>query len=208
MDRKYARRSGLLIALCLFTVSPFSQPIPDKKKVLASMTLANGYFMQKWSDAGKEIVTNRSRPSNIWTRAVYYEGLMALYATDPRKEYWDYAMAWGDFHKWNLRNGIKTRNGDDQACGQTYIDLYMMIRKPELIANIKASIDSMKASSKIDDWTWVDAIQMAMPVFAKLGVLYKDSSYFTRMYEMYAHTKYKPGRHGFIQCKRRSVVAR
>jgi hypothetical protein len=33
-------------------------------------------------DAGKTIFTNIERPSNIWTRAVYYEGLMALYKID------------------------------------------------------------------------------------------------------------------------------
>jgi len=54
----------------------------------------------------------------------------------------------------------------------------------------------MLASEKIDDWSWVDAIQMAMPVFAKLGVLYSDSNYFKRMYEMYAFTKYQHGGKG------------
>jgi hypothetical protein len=45
---------------------------------MASMVLTNGYFMNKWPDPGKSIVTNIERPGNIWTRAVYYEGLMAL----------------------------------------------------------------------------------------------------------------------------------
>lgn len=56
------------------------------------MTPTNSYFMQKWPDTGKEIVTNKSRPSHIWTRAVYYEGLMALYQTDKQKRYYDYAV--------------------------------------------------------------------------------------------------------------------
>ena len=33
---------------------------------------------------------------------------------------------WGEFHKWGLRDGIQTRNGDNQCCGQTYIDLYLI----------------------------------------------------------------------------------
>jgi rhamnogalacturonyl hydrolase YesR len=37
---------------------------------------------------------------------------------------------------------------------------------------------------------------MAMPVFVKLGNLYNDTSYFNRMYEMYAFTKYKHGGNG------------
>ena len=54
----------------------------------------------------------------------------------------------------------------------------------------------MVKSDKKDDWNWIDALQMAMPVFAKLGVLYSDTSYFKKMYEMYAFTKYKHGVNG------------
>ncbi|MBA4196241.1 MAG: family 88 glycosyl hydrolase [Chitinophaga sp.] len=188
------------VLVTLFIVSIVTactaQTIPSKKETIKAMELANAYFMNKWPDAGKTIVTNRERPSNIWTRAVYYEGLMALYSIDKKQSFIDYALQWSEFHKWNMRNGIKTRNADDQACGQTYIDLYLMDKKEERIKNIKACIDSMMASSKIDDWSWVDAIQMSMPVFARLGVVYNDTNYFKRMYEMYAFSKYKHGGNG------------
>lgn len=107
--------------------------------------------MNKWPDAGKSIITNRERPSNIWTRAVYYEGLMSLYQLKPDQAYYDYAVQWGDKHKWGLRDGVGTRNADNQACGQTYIDLYNIDKKPERIKDIKASIDLMMKSGKIDD---------------------------------------------------------
>ena len=173
----------------------------NKSEVLATMELANKYFMDKWPDAGKEIFVpskNRTWPSHIWTRAVYYEGLMALYSIDKKKAYYDYAVDWGNKHQWNLRDGTKTRNGDNQACGQTYIDLYLIDKKQERIDSIKESIDKMLRTSKIDDWNWIDAIQMAMPVFTKLGVIYNDTNYFHRMYEMYAFTKYKHGDKGLF----------
>jgi rhamnogalacturonyl hydrolase YesR len=74
-------------------------------------------------------------------------------------------------------------------------------KHPERITAIKASIDNMKQSSKIDDWNWIDALQMAMPVFVKLGNLYQDTSYFNRMYEMYAFTKNKHGGNGLYNSK-------
>jgi rhamnogalacturonyl hydrolase YesR len=126
--------------------------------------------MNKWPDPGKTIVTNIERPSNIWTRAVYYEGLMALYNVDRQPKYYDYAVLWGEKHKWGLRGGVSTRNGDNQACAQTYIDLYLVDKKPERIKDIKASIDLMVKSEKADDWDWIDALQMAMPVFTRLGL--------------------------------------
>ncbi|SEI53207.1 Rhamnogalacturonyl hydrolase YesR [Dyadobacter koreensis] len=169
---------------------------PDKKELLKDLRLANDYFVKKWPDTGKSIITNRERPSNIWTRGVYYEGLMALHKIDPQKSYYDYAVSWSENHKWGLRNGIQTRNADDQCCGQTYIDLYLIDKKEERIKDIKASIDLMVESEKVNDWTWIDALQMAMPVFAQLGVIYRDDRYFEKMYQLYTHSKTKEGGNG------------
>ncbi len=190
--------SGILFIILVSSCSN-TKLLTSKKKVLQNMELANQYFMNKWPNPSKEIHVpsrNRTWPSNIWTRAVYYEGLMALYSIDKKDVYYNYAVEWGEKHHWNLRDGTKTRNGDNQACGQTYIDLYLIDKKEERIDSIKASIDKMMQSSKIDDWHWVDAMQMAMPVFAQLGVIYNDTNYFNRMYQMYAYTKYKHGDNG------------
>jgi len=174
-----------------------SKVLPAKKDVIKVMDQANEYFMAKWPDVSKEITRPpKVWPSNIWTRAVYYEGLMAFNAINPQKKYYDYAVDWGEKHKWNFRAGITTRNADNQCCGQTYIDLWEIDKKPERIANIKASIDSMMVTSKVDDWSWIDAIQMAIPIFTKLGVIYKDTAYFDRMYKMYAFSKYNHGGNG------------
>jgi rhamnogalacturonyl hydrolase YesR len=190
----------LLILLLLIGTSlqAATQKIPARKKILKPMRLANQYFMDKWPDAGKTIFTNIERPSNIWTRAVYYEGLMALHEIDKKKTYYDYALQWGEKHKWGLRGGVNTRNADNQCCGQTYIDLYHLDgnRNPERIKAITESINLMMATPKVDDWNWIDALQMAMPVFVKLGNLHNDTAYFTRMYEMYAYTKHKHGGNG------------
>src|SRR5690606_1642700 len=79
--------------------------------------------------------------------------------------------------------------GDDQNCGQTYLDLYEIDPQPERIADIKENIDFVIASGKVDDWTWIDAIQMAMPIYAKLGVMYEDENYFDYMYKLYVHSR-------------------
>jgi len=178
-----------------------AQNFLNKEQILEKLELTNSYFMKKWPDVGKEIVTDKARPSNIWTRGVYYEGLMALYKLKPLPEYLDYAVKWGEAHKWGLRDGTRTRNADNHCCGQTYIDLYLIDPKPERIKDIKESVDLMLNSNKIDDWWWVDALQMAMPVFAKLGVIYKDNKYFERMYEMYMVAKNTHGGKGLYNPK-------
>ena len=186
-----------LLLLATAAASAAAQTAPQQPDVLRAMRSANAYFMNKWPDPGKEIVTNATRPSHIWTRAVYYEGLMALYSIDPQKKYTGYAIDWGTKHQWTPRNGIRTRNADDQCCGQTFADLFQMDpAHPEWISPIKACIDNMLPGEKCDDWHWVDAIQMAMPLFTRLGVLYKDTAYFRKMYDLYHYTKTIHGVHG------------
>jgi len=188
------RKSYFIIALiAVYQISIAQALLPSKKSILQKMELANSYFMKKYPDPGLAIITDKKRPSNIWTRSVYYEGLMALYNIDLNLVYLNYADQWGESHQWNLPEGIKTRNADNQCCGQTYIDLYRLQHQEKQIANIKTSIDNMLSSSKIDDWWWIDALQMAMPVFAKLGVLYHDDRYYQRMYDMYMYTKTEQG---------------
>lgn len=185
--------SYLMLAVLFTACQTTTEKFPTKQEVLDKMVLTNQYFMDKWPDTGKSIITNRERPSNIWTRAVYYEGLMELYKIEPTPAYYDYAVSWGEAHSWGLRDGVTTRNADNQCCGQTYIDLYNMEADSVRIRDIKASVDSMMVTDKIDDWDWIDALQMGMPVFAKLTVLTGDTAYSERMYDMYMDTKVTQG---------------
>ncbi len=173
--------------------SKVAERLPEEEQILKTLRLANDYFMAKWPDPGKEIVTNKTRPSNIWTRGVYYEGLMALYRVDPQQRYYEYAVEWGEKHNWGLSGGDYIRHADYQTAGQTYIELYNIDPQPERIKSIKTAIDNMVNSEKADDWDWIDAIQMAMPAFAQLGILYNDDAYYEKMYDLYSATRNEIG---------------
>ena len=187
----------LFMLLGCGSVASMAQDFTTKQEVVKQMRLANDYFMEKWPDPGKTIITNKERRGNIWTRGVYYEGLMAFYKIDPAKRYYDYAVEWGEKHDWKpVRGEVYTRHADNQNCGMTYIDLYRIDPQPVRIEAIKANIDSVISSGRYDDWTWIDAIQMAMPIFVKLGVTLNDTKYFDYMYKMYHHIKYVEGGKG------------
>ncbi len=80
--------STLFLLIVLILSNAAAQKLPKKKEVMEKMVLANEYFMKKWPDPGIPIVTDKTRASHIWTRAVYYEGLMALYKLNPDKAYY------------------------------------------------------------------------------------------------------------------------
>ena len=180
----------LLAAAATLCAAAATPELPSRDEVLKTARLVNGYFMEKYADptAGMPYPSrNRVYESNIWTRAVYYEGLMALHSIYPDNAYIDYARRWADFHKWGMRRDqTPTRNADNYCCGQTYIDLYRIEPRPERIAKMTAAMNMLVNTPQCGDWTWIDAIQMGMPVLVKLGMLKGDPRYCEKAWEMYA----------------------
>jgi len=114
---------------------------------------------------------------------------MALYNTCYDPNYLNHTLKWARKHKWDIGDGPEIGNANDQCCGQVYIDLYLIEPIETRIQNIKASVDNMVYSNSNNGWYFVDALFMAMPVFAKLGSLYNNQDYFDKMYELYKTCK-------------------
>jgi hypothetical protein len=129
--RFFNLKSAAFAVLAIMTANSLQaqDKLPAKKKIFADMAKANDYFMAKWPDAGAPVtvVTNGksvTRTSELWTRAVYYEGVMAFNEVNPDKKLLNYAVEWSEKHKWSPRGAVNTPNADNQCCGQTYVDLY------------------------------------------------------------------------------------
>jgi len=186
----------LLLAVLLgWSFTPLmAEELPSREERLEVTKRVNEYLMTKKHADPTAVMPYYSRKkvyeSNIWTRAVYYEGLMALYAIHPDNRYYDYAVRWADFHKWGMRrDDTTTRNADNYCCSQTYIDLYRLEPRPERIRKTIALCDMLVNTPQVEDWTWIDAIQMGMPVLVKLGTLKGDDRYYEKAYEMYAWSR-------------------
>ena len=167
--------------------------------VMNTLRLVNDYFMAKYADPTLPTNVNRIRPSSLWTRAVYYEGLMALYEIDPEQRYIDYTDRWASFHQWTPRNGVTTCDADDQCCGQTYAERYLQVRRQEagdscekMIAKVIENLNNqmMSPNPRADNelfgwWTWIDAIQMAMPLYMQVYKITGDRRYADHAMQMY-----------------------
>lgn len=176
----------IAILILAFVLAATTAAAQNAKKVLAKAQLANEYFMKTWPDPTKPTFVKKERSSNLWTRAVYYEGLMALYAIDKQQKYIDYTDTWGNFHKWDVRDGIKTRNADNQCCGQVYLERFDMTGDSSMIKNLIANFDAQIAEDNADFakqretrkfWWWIDAIQMAMPALTHLSQITGNTKY-------------------------------
>ena len=184
------------MTLLALMMASLSMAQSDKANdVMKTLQLVNDYFMAKYADPTLPTNVNRIRPSSLWTRAVYYEGLMALNDIDPQERYIDYTDRWGSFHQWTPRNGVKTNDADDQCCGQTYVERYFQSGGEEKIAKIIENLNNQMQTpntrkpeaegSLYGWWTWIDAIQMAMPLYMQVYQLTGERKYADHAMKMY-----------------------
>jgi unsaturated rhamnogalacturonyl hydrolase len=178
--------AGIIFLACL---DIYAQNI-SSKQTMESMILANKYFTGKHPDVSRTKISG-------WYRSVYFDGLMDLYKINQDTAFINSIMKWAQFNLWGLPEGTNSRNTENQSIGQVYIDLYMLNRyKEERIRNIRTCIDNILKTDKADDWSTVEDLMIAMPVYARLGKIYDNETYFNRMNEMYLDLKQKEGTDG------------
>lgn len=193
--------------MAVLTLTMTAQTTADD--VLSVARRANDYFMAKYSDPTLPTNVKKVRPSSLWTRAVYYEGLMALNDVDPQQRYIDYTDRWATFHQWTPRNGINTCDADDQCCAQTYLMRYDQTKDEQMMTRVRQNLDhqmltpnnKQNATAKTRGtqpslygwWTWIDAIQMAMPIYMQMYRLTGDSRYRDHGMKMYRWSRNECG---------------
>jgi hypothetical protein len=119
---------------------------------------------------------------NGWANATFFSGLLALQRLTGSPRYLAYARNWAEKHAYGLNGGVTTRHADNHNAGQAYLDLYEIEPEESKISAIEESLHRMVYTDqpdKNDDWWWDDALHMAMPPFARIGVLRGDPRYCT-----------------------------
>jgi unsaturated rhamnogalacturonyl hydrolase len=175
-------------ALILSVASPLCAQLPSRQSVLSVVSKVNDAWIQAHPTAGNL--------TNNWNGAAYMIGSVAAYDVTANANYLNYTLSWANAYGYQLLNGDTTRNADNQAAGQVYFRHYELLGDSTRLAHITASVHAMVTSSTSSDWTWCDALHMAMPVFASLGQQYADPAYAAKMYSLYNYCKRSVGGSG------------
>jgi rhamnogalacturonyl hydrolase YesR len=157
--------------------------LPSRADILAAARRVNDHW----------IGANTNPGDNYWSRSAYHSGNMALYRVTSEPRYLAYTQKWAQQNNYGVMHGVTTRHADDHVAGQAYYDLYDVAPDPAKIAAINDSIRRMvhgtTSPTKVDDWWWVDALHMAMPVFVRVARNQNDDAYLQKMWAMYTNTK-------------------
>ena len=118
-----------------------------------------------------------------WMFAALYDGLLAASKTTGDQKYRDAVLHFSERSQWMLLNN-RFPHADDQAMGQSYLDLYFQNKQPERMADTKAILD--KLIVRQDDpnkllWWWCDALFMSPPVLLRMYEITHDKKYLDYM---------------------------
>lgn len=160
---------------------------------ILSASLPDRDWSASYSDARKVAravaewqLENPSRhKANDWTVAPFLVGLLAYdfdsYAADVER------IVSAPGIDWKL--GPRRLMADDHAVGQAHLELYLKKRDPKMLVASKELGEHMltlpfteslewKDGIHNREWAWCDALFMAPPMLARLGVATNDSRYF------------------------------
>lgn len=120
-----------------------------------------------------------------WTNGAFYAGVFAAWETTKSEKIYNDLSEMGEKTQWQPFK--RFYHADDIAICQTYIDLYRIERKNDMI---RPTIDTINlfiskpypSKGEIDKikWWWCDALFMAPPVLAKLGASTGNDEYFKK----------------------------
>jgi unsaturated rhamnogalacturonyl hydrolase len=176
-------------------------PGPLAKDLSPAMTsLAVGAAMRKVGDwqlaqAQQYFGVNDGKllDGRIWTWSALYVGYMAAAASLSEGKYRDAIEEMGKKYNWEMRS--KVPGADDQAVGQTYLELYLLAKEPAMMEPSKTALDAVLAKPRVElgtdkriEWWWCDALFMAPPTWARMYVATGDKKYIGYLDEEFAKT--------------------
>ena len=127
-----------------------------------------------------------------WTNGAFYAGVYAAWETTKSKKIYQAMMDMGKANGW--KPGKRWYHADDIAICQTYVDLYKLEKKPEMI---QPFIDTLAIFMKkpyptkgneVIKWWWCDALFMGPPAMVKLGVVTGENSYLAYNDQLFKET--------------------
>ncbi|MEQ0562405.1 glycoside hydrolase family 88 protein [Amycolatopsis sp. NEAU-NG30] len=128
-----------------------------------------------------------------WQNATFHVGNLALVRTTGQSNHKTYP--------WAKANGYQLPSDperpffpDNQAAGEAYLDLYTYFHPEIPLDSIRTRIRDEVASVRAghrDYWNYVDALNMAMPSFARMSLIDHDPSYLDVMHTLFSTAERK-----------------
>jgi unsaturated rhamnogalacturonyl hydrolase len=165
----------VLLLIAFVTSSSFAKTDPDKKLFAARNIKKTMKIVTDWQ------LKNPKHELTDWTNGAFFAGVSAAWETTKSKPIYQAMMDMGTKNGW--KPGRRWYHADDIAICQTYVDLYKIEKKQEMIQSF---VDTLAIflkkpyptrGNEIIKWWWCDALFMGPPAMVKLAMATGNNSY-------------------------------
>ena len=173
---------AVVVSGCCAENTGKNKDVFSRQEIIAIMDKVNNYQLaHPWT-----------QEDHNWIRSTYYTGVMALYKTTQEQRILDQAMSWAEKHKW-MEGTEDDAPANKLTCGQTYLELYFLKKRSEMIEPIRKWVDCGKPRSPSAGGVWysaggmvyADSLYVAPPALAMLAKATGDIKYLEYMNKMY-----------------------
>ncbi|MDQ8205036.1 glycoside hydrolase family 88 protein [Pelagicoccus sp. SDUM812003] len=197
-------RSSLLFTLTLgLAAFGSAEPINTAQQILTRPDSVKEIMLRvadyQERDFGGQIRTD-------WKAGTYYSGLYAAYQATGDEDFRRQAIAWCENADWELSENHFF--ADDICAAQTFLDVYLDEKDPEMIADTVAALEPYFTQETIrreqlghavwrdesrpftgrNVWWWCDSLYMAPPVLTRLYSATGDQRYLDLLNDFYWDT--------------------
>lgn len=164
-----------LFILALIASTTFAKPENNKKIFAAGNIKKTMKKVVEWQ------LQNPKHEPTDWTNGAFYAGVSAAWQTTKSKTIYQAMVDMGNKTGW--KPGRRWFHADDIAICQTYVDVYNVEKKPEMIqAFTDTLVKFMKnpyptKGNEVIKWWWCDALFMGPPAIVKLGMATGNMNY-------------------------------
>jgi len=185
-----AATAGLAVTATLLTggTAVAAPAPPTRAQIIQTMKLVDAYWIAHGPD----------QAPNNWQNSTFNVGNLAFVTTTGVANH--YTLPWAQKNKFLVQSDPNRPFFPDwTACGEAYLDLQKFHNDPAGLASLRGRIRDEVASVEAGHdtyWNYVDALNMAMPSFARIGVLDNSEPTLAAMQRLFHYTEKVAGGHG------------
>ncbi len=159
-----------------------------KAEIAKVLTLVDGYWGQNGTD----------RAANNWKNATFHVGNLASVRASGASNH--LTLPWAQANNFLLPTDKRGPFFPDTfAPGEVYLDLLAFHPYDSTLTDLRKKVSANVAdvnAGHADTWNYVDALNMAMPSFARIGVLDRSPAKLSAMQELFHYTEKVAGGRG------------
>jgi len=171
-------------------VTAAAKPGPGltKAQITKVLTFVDNYWVKNGTDEA----------ANNWKNATFHHGNLAFVTMSGVSNH--VTLPWATANNFKLPTDKRGPFFPDTfAPGEVYLDLQAFHPADSHLADLRSRIKAQVAdvnAGNVSTWNYVDALNMAMPEYARIGVLDKSSSDLSTMQTLFNYTEKTAGGKG------------